>query len=229
MNRVKSHLKMLMALFFSLPLSFTVAGDKPSSQNVTAGIGSYKTQKIHVGLEYSIKYKQPAKGDQVEMVYEFLELNKDLFLIKNPREELVLKYRNDRVVSFQQTYQDIELPSRIKARFSRNGGLTLVEGNYIYDISLSTTPSVDSATAENLALKDLGNPENAKVFKNEQYSTHLSIWKDNGGKLRLIWVLWVRQEYPDWHSWEYYIDAHDGTVLSKVDIIRHDNWGPIKK
>jgi Zn-dependent metalloprotease len=225
MKSIKSYYKMLMVLFLSLSFNFALGGDNSSDQKSSTSLGSYKTLKISASPEYSAKYKMPSKGDPVEMAYEFFELNKSLFPIANPKQELIPKYRSfdnlGGVISFQQFYKSIPIQySKINVRFTGNGELNSVEGDYHYDINISTIPSIDSATAENLALKNLGFPKNAKVFKNEQYSTHLTIWRDNNGKFRLIWVLWVRQEYPDWHSWEYYIDAHDGTVLSKGDIIR---------
>jgi len=234
MKKSKSVLERLTVLVLALLFATALGGGASDDEKASSVAGSYKSREISVIPEYNAKYKKPAKGDPVEMAYEFFNLNKALFPIANPRQELKPTYKAfdkiSGVISFQQIYQGIPIQNaEIRARFTGTGEFKSVEGEYYYDINLSTTPSIDLATAENLAIKDLGFPENAKVFKNEQYSTHLTIWRDNNGKLRLIWVLWVRQGYPDWHSWEYYIDAHDGTVLSKLDIIRHDNWNPIKK
>ena len=219
-----------IGLLFFFNIFATEGGDAKTEQNQSV----LNNPKIHSFYGLADGVKLPEKADPLEMSYRFFELNREKYHIGNPRQELIKRWvRGDNIsttVSLKQVYNGIDLMhSDIRLHFDGGRRLKEVTGTYIYDINLSTTPQIDSASAENLALKDLGFPENAKVFKNEQYSTHLTIWRDNNGKFRLIWVLWVRQEYPKSHSWEYYIDAHDGTVLSKVDIIRHDNWDPVKK
>jgi Zn-dependent metalloprotease len=230
MKKVKLQFKMLIVLILSLSFSISLAGGASEDQNTSTSVGSYKTRRISANPDYAAKYHRPSKGDPVNMAYEFFELNQEFFGINDPRKELAIRRVESNLigslstmVSFKQLYNGIELMySDIRAFFKDDGQLRDVQGDYHYDINLSTTPSIDSATSENLALKDLGFPKNAKIVKTHQYWTKLSIWCDNNDKLHLIWVVWVHQEYPELHAWECFIDAHDGTVLKKADrVIRN--------
>ena len=164
MKKTKSNPKILIVSFFSIWFNLALGGGGSTDKSSSASIGSYKTVKISASPESSAKYKKPAKGDPVEMAYEFFELNQERLGIKNPRAELLHTYKAmdniGGVVTFQQVYGGVPIQySQIAARFTGTGELKSVEGEYHYDINLSTTPSIDSATAENLALKDLGFPE----------------------------------------------------------------------
>jgi len=169
-------------------------------------------------------YKEPEKGDPLEMAYQFLELNREKFHITNPRQELVYKKTMEsklsgtKRVDFEQVYQGVPvLYGGFKIVLNRNGEIEGIGAKYYYDIDLSTTPQIDSATAENLALKDLGFPKDAKIVKYRDRITRLTIWRSNQDKFHLIWLVRVSQEYPKAHAWKYYIDAHDGSVLEKAD------------
>ena len=224
MRRIESFYPILLIILLPIWFNIAIGGGGSTDNSSSTSIGSYKTVKISASPEYSAKYNKPSKGDPVEMAYEFFELNQERLGVKNPRAELLHTYKAmdniGGVVTFQQVYGGVPiLYSQIAARFTGTGELKSVEGEYHYDINLSTTPSIDSATVENLALKDLGFPKDAKVVNNKKRkaSTQLCIWLHQDGKFHLIWVVWVSQDYPEAHAWQYYIDAHDGTVLKKAD------------
>jgi len=199
-----------------------------TAQKIQADATTPKKHSLS-GYVYAEGFKIPEGGNPVEAAYRYFELNKDRYHIVNPREELLLK-RQERddygaMVSFTQVYNGVPLLySDIRAHFDGRGVLKEVEGDYVYDINLTTTPQIDSATVENLALKDLGFPKDAKVVNNKKKkaSTQMCIWLHQDGKFHLIWVVWISQDYPKTHAWQYYIDAHDGTVLKKADRMIRD-------
>lgn len=202
-------------------------GTKAQQDQTVAGTG--KVLDISHRYVNTGKYKEPKQGDPVEMAYEFFELNRQEFHMGDPRKELVYqgtrgsKLTGGKRVDFGQVYKGVPVHlGGFKVLFSPSGVIEGIGGKYYYDIHLSTTPQIDSATAENLALKDLGFPKDAKVVNNNKVSTRLNIWRSNDGKFHLMWTVWVSQEYPKAHAWKYFIDAHDGTVLQKTDeIIRN--------
>ncbi len=181
--------------------------------------------KVHTfsGYVNTGKLKMPEKGDPKDMALEFFELNREQFHIKNPKDELVLAgvLSDDIItrVTLKQVYKGVAVDAGTRVFFNNRGELEHLDFTYYDIVDLSPIPQVDSATAENLALKDLGFPKDAKVVNNKKKkaSTQLCIWLHQDEKFHLIWVVWVSQDYPETHDWQYYIDAHDGTVLKKAD------------
>lgn len=163
----------------------------------------------------------------MEMAYQFFELNKSSFPIANPREDLKPTYKSfnktSGVISFQEMYHGVPVQyADIIVRFTPSGELRGIEGEYHYDINLSSTPSIDSTSAERIALKDVGTSDTTtKLVNNREYFTHLEICTMNDKKLHLIWFVWIHQENPP-HSWRYQINAQDGTILGKSDIIERN-------
>jgi len=217
MKKIKSCHKTLTALLISMLFGITLGGGASEDQKGAASVGSFKTRGISVIPEYYAKYKMPAKGDPVEMTYEFFEQNKSSLPIANPREELKPTYKNfdniGGVVSFQQFYQGVPIQyAEIRARFTGTGELKSIEGDYHYDINLSTTPSIDSATAVKFALQDMGYYPKARVDgpHNPKIMAHK-------GKMHLVWTLKVfpgNRKNPFYH-WVYYVDALDGSIVNK--------------
>ncbi|MCI0531504.1 MAG: hypothetical protein L0Y74_06105 [candidate division Zixibacteria bacterium] len=189
------------------------------SASATAKVYEFPHLKVNTGV-----LQMPEKGEPVEMALRFFELNQERYHIRNPREELVYqgtrgsKLSGKNRVDFKQVYRGVPVDAGARVWFDRNGNLESVKVTY-YDITdLSTAPSISSAVAESLAISHLGFPKKTKIIKNDEYFTNLAIWRDNNGKFHLIWVVWVDQE-EGLHAWKYYVDAHDGTVLERVDQV----------
>jgi Zn-dependent metalloprotease len=227
--RILNGIMLSLVWLFSISLcgyaSEGTSSDKEDKN--TAKRYSYASGTVETSL------KSPKKGDPLEMAYEFLELNKQHFRMKEPRQDMVpgevSTHGKITRVTLKQVYHGIGVDAGARIWFNDEGEVHLFEITYYDDIDLPKTPSMDSAAAENVALKDVGLPENTRIVNHDRYSTRLTIWRDHNGKLRLIWVVWVKQEHPKVHFWEYYIDALDGTVLYKVDKIRRDTAYPVKK
>lgn len=237
MKRKNLYIKMLAVTLICFLFNISEGNGKSSVQSAPTGPGSYKTQKIHVGLQYTIKYKRPQKGDPVDMAYEFLELNKEKLGIKNPREELTVgRVERDPVgamVLFNQVYKGVPIAgSDIRAFFTREGDLRDIEGDYHYDINLLTTPSVDSGSAVKVATDDYKSHV-AKVIGPEKPFIVSSKFFHSTERERL-YLTWAVKLYPKWKvmilktspsdstigadaPWvtDYYINAVDGSILYK--------------
>ena len=194
--------------------------DKTQRNQSTTGTATVHSFSGYVNTG---KLKMPEKSDPKEMALEFFELNREHFHMKNPKEELVLAgvLSDDIItrVTLKQVYNGVPVDAGTRVFFNNRGELEHIYFTYYDIVDLSPIPQIDSATAENLALKDLGFPKDAKVVNNKKRkaSTQLCIWLHQDEKFHLIWVVWVSQDYPEAHAWQYYIDAHDGTVLKKAD------------
>jgi len=246
MKSIKSYYKMLMVLLLSLWFNLALGGDKSSDQKSSESLGSYKTLKISASPEYSAKYKVPSKGDPVEMAYEFFEQNKSFFPITNPRQELIPKYQAfdnvSGVISFQQVYMGVPIRySEITVRFTGGGELRSIEGDYHYDIDLSTNYSIDSLSAVQMTLKDIGPLPDSEVARvlcpSKPIIAHSSYFNfRDEDRLYLVWPISVylvtaksanrdsiqvgdekipNIELPTGDSYGYYIDALTGSILQK--------------
>src|SRR5574341_121661 len=129
----------------------------------SASLGTYKIQKILADFEHYTKCKAPPKGDPVEMAYQFFELNKDRFQMKNPRKELIVPgkviEKKTEVITFLQTHNGIPIEyGGTRVYFNPDGEIRKVEGEYYYGINLPSIPTIDSATAVKIALQAMGSP-----------------------------------------------------------------------
>jgi|GEM_PF-3562908 len=244
MRRIETFCPILMVIFLSNCFNIALGGGS-SDKSSSTSIGSYKTAKISASPERSAKYKKPAKGEPVDIAYEFFELNKEFFHINNPREELAirrvesnLKGRLSAMVSFKQLHNGIELfNSDIRAFIKDDGELREIEGNYCYDMNLPSTPSVDSASAVKIALQEAGAlPLPKAVCSSKPVIIPSSeLFRYNENRLYMAWPVRV---YPDSTEkartgsfrkyYRYYIDALDGSVLQKgedSDLIK-EYWNP---
>jgi len=216
---------LLLVLIQPCSPSHSEIGLIPQNQDSAfVGIG-----KVHSfsGSVNTGRFNMPEKDEPVKMAYEFFELNRERFHISNPREELayvrsvVSELSGTKCIEFKQIHKGVSVDAGAWVWYDSDGRLQDAKIKY-YDISeLSTVPQIDSANAQSLALKHTGVTERTQIFKNDQYSTKLSIWRDNNGRYRLIWVVWVDQQ-PGHHFWQYYVDAHDGSILQRLDYNAHD-------
>ena len=128
----------------------------------------YSTGTVEANL------KRPTKGNPVDMAYEFLELNKEVFRMNDPRQDMVLeKVTSDDKISrviLKQVYHGMGVDAGARIFFKNTGELHLFEITYYDDINLSTIPSIDSTTAWDIALKDFGHSDGVRVVNHEYRS-----------------------------------------------------------
>jgi hypothetical protein len=157
-------------------------------------------------------------ADVVDRIYRFFELNRDIFQMENPREELIVEHvspgpRGDKTVSFEQRFRGI------RVLFSGYSAITLPDSTFLESVSgyyrplartVDVTPNITPEKAKEIAQAD---PENGKnlTYTNTPELV-ISCLKDG---CYLVWYVGV---YGGRFSGDalYQIDAHTGAIL-KVD------------
>jgi len=170
--------------------------------------------------------KMLSSTDRVETSYKLFELYPDRFHMGNPRQELVLKGIESGcfslTVSFKQAYNGVDiLGSDVTVHYAQPRRVPYtVTGTYCGNISLSTTPQIDSTEAHELAIlayREWAHSPPSESLSFSFPSVRLTIWRSEHDKMYLIWVVrLIWQLLPD-RVWEYYINAHDGTVLREAE------------
>lgn len=166
----------------------------------------------------------PEKADPAEMSYQFFELNRGHFPMKNVRKELVLTERNSNKLIFKQFYKEVPVDAGAKIWIDSGGNLDSFELNYYEIHRLSTIPMVNSATALGVALKDLNFPKEAKVEgpTGPEIFSSQSFYGNGTGRFYLVWTVRVsifETERPP-SEWVYYVNALDGSITYKRPVRR---------
>jgi hypothetical protein len=177
-------------------------------------------------MDANLKY--PQKAEPVEMAYQFLELNKEHFRMKEPRQDMVMgevtTHGKITRVTLKQIYHGIPVDAGARIWFNSNGGVHLFKITYFDDINLPATPSIDSASAAKIALQETGPSPSPKAVCSSKPiiipSSELFRYNENR-----FYMAWPVRVYPDstekakigyFKKWyRYYIDALDGSVLQK--------------
>ncbi len=159
------------------------------------------------------------KGTELNAVHDYFKLNKDLYQISSPTDELQLrKIEVDDIgmthLKLQQQYNGLDvIGSEILAHFKNDGTMTAVNGNYMPIKEMSVIPQVLPVDAITRAEDDLridfgeGVPTDAKLtifpWKKETY---------------LAWHFFIISDVP-MGRWEYFIDANTGDIIFKANRI----------
>ncbi|HXF48675.1 MAG TPA: M4 family metallopeptidase [Verrucomicrobiae bacterium] len=173
------------------------------------------------------------KSDPVGMAYEFFEKNKEVFGMAQPQSELKVKGESKDqyggTVGFKQVYKGVDVWNGVMyAHFTPSGRLKYVNGEFYPDITLSATPSIDSAAAIEIAKRDINLPADYLVWAKkyldaignpcQPISVSLSISRFSG-KYHLVWVVGINVDYGvGLGAWNYFIDAHSGAILKKASL-----------
>lgn len=158
--------------------------------------------------------KNQTKTEHQEAAYEFFEQNKELYGITSPREELKLQYRTNKMVDFKQLYRGVEIyRSSIRAYFTPEGRLKGIMGGFILSLDISTTPSIDSIPAIEIAKGDL-KQGGKTVERMGGGSARLTIYPSEG-KYNLVWIVNLMDTVDFWEDWQYNIDAKSGHIVRK--------------
>ncbi len=142
----------------------------------------------------------------MESAYEFLESNKEMFGITNPRSELLGELKNKGedtvVVTLNQIYKGVIVwNSSINIFLDPSGRVRWVNGTLHPDIDISTSYRVSDTAAVSIVRKDLG-----------VRGGGLSIEKPSLGilcdrtKYYLAWLIKAG-------SFRYYLDANNGSII----------------
>jgi len=166
--------------------------------------------------------------DPVEAAYEFFEQNKDLYGIRQLKEELrldgVVKDEIGTTVFLKQYYKGIEVQyGRVPVHFNRSGKLMGVNGGFAQIFDLSTKPSIDSLSAIRIVKRDLkytAEDESRAAEAQKALGTNrlpvnaVLVIASYENCYHLVWIIDLFRSRP-YESWVYSVDAHTGVILGK--------------
>ena len=151
----------------------------------------------------------------------FLRTNCDLLRLDDPNAELVLVRRHtdelDRThLRFRQQYQGVPVwPADIIVHLNPAGQVDLMNGAFVpTPKNLSTTPTLDEATAVEYARTGLTDGDKAEVTSSE-----LIIYAPGDAPPRLAWKLELALGLPS--QWLVVIDALNGDELTAYNQVMH--------
>ena len=162
-------------------------------------------------------------GTRQEMAKHFFKENKDLFGMNSDLSDIGIietkKSLHAEHIRFAQTLKGIPVyGSEIVVHFREDGIIQLINNNYDPDIHVETTKStITGGRALKLAKDDVkpvgelrGDTKTELViyFKNDAYY--------------LSWKVEVPAEKP-LGDWLVFIDATQGTIIDKINILKYDN------
>jgi Zn-dependent metalloprotease len=154
--------------------------------------------------------------DIVEKVFQFFEINKDIFGIENPKNEFIVDaVLEDEIqaVKFHWTVNGVKVASNFRVLFSKDG-LPIYYSGKIYPEArlINTKPSISEEQAKQIAMNDSLNTGQESTFMDME----LVIGKFKDNKFQLAWTFGISNSRP----WIYAIDAHSGEILVRTSAIR---------
>lgn len=159
------------------------------------------------------------KGAELEAVHTYFELNKDIYRIQSPTDELHLqKVELDNLgmthLRLQQKYNGLDvIGSDLTAHFRNDGMFTTVNGRYTPIKEMNTIAKILSSDALARAQDDLlidfgeGIPTEPKLV--------VFPWQK---EIYLCWRFFILSDTP-MGRWEYFIDAETGDIIFKANRI----------
>lgn len=158
-----------------------------------------------------------ATGDRVVDAYTFMEDNRALFGLENPRQELSVKSvsggrRDKRFVLFQQYYNGIEVRgATIKVHFNPENRIKVVSASCFKEIDVPSSPTIREEDAIGLlkALDECSSGCNIET-------PVLKVLPDKQEHILKYYLVWeARLQLPDGLPWIYFIDTETGDLITK--------------
>lgn len=163
----------------------------------------------------------PRQAADVQTAREFLRANRDLLLLKDPDVELLLvHYQQDelgrRQLRFEQRHLGLAVwPCEVTVHLNADGHADLMNGAYIpTPAKVGTRPDISGEAAVAVARRD--SPELAEGRASEP---ELIVYGPLDQPPRLGWKFQI--ELGAWAAWRFVIDALDGRVLLKINLVQH--------
>ncbi len=168
----------------------------------------------------------------------FIDNNKELFLLDNPKNELFVKdVINDNIgkthVKFLQKYKNIPLwNSEIVVHTDLSGNIYSINAQYLQtpknvNLKSKLTKHKAISIAKNELTKLIPiSKMNNKIKSMLNYTGPRAkkyIWADRNNKNHLVWHVQIRPNLRD--NWYYFIDAQTGKILQSYNSTNFD--GPI--
>jgi len=166
------------------------------------------------------------KGSQIDNAKLFLEEERILLGIKSVQNELSLTKENTSAKGgtryiFSQVVDGIPvIGSGYNVAVANDGSIYFVSGDYYPGVNIDTKPSLSSNSIIEIIKKDLNTIQNLKIDNPE-----LFILPEESSaeiKFRVVYVTTVQADKP-LTAFKYTIDANNGEVISKDELIKKIN------
>lgn len=209
-------------------------------ENYSAVYSNSTGLPIFVSFNTSTSSKEANKILSNQLIYSYLENNKELFKIDDPAQEFNLQYQikdNEGYthVKLQQKYNEIPIWGKeLIMHFDNYNSLYLINGRNCPTIkNLNLTQNViDKQTSLNIVQNDLNNFTKIQpiddlyqnILKYDGPTIEKYIWCENHTEPKLVWIVEYRTNLID--KWRYVIDAQTGYIIEKYNTSPSD--GPTK-
>jgi Zn-dependent metalloprotease len=158
-------------------------------------------------------------GSPEEGAREFLQNHRSLLLNGGSTADLrhltTRKSTNRTHTDFQQYYNNVPVYRAIVTVHQNSSLVTMVQSNYLPNLSIDTTPSISAEEAWQVVKKEIGNDV---ILDSASRQPLLTIVLE--GKVPLLsWRVMVHTVLP-FGGWEYLIDAKTGQIVEKNNLLR---------
>ncbi len=157
-------------------------------------------------------YTQP--GD---IVADYLRQNSALLGIAEDGSDLSLQSSQRSLAGYHYRYQQVwkgipVFASEVLVNVTSTGSISSVISDYAQGVNVSTSPSIDSQSARDIALKAL----DVKSFSGES-ATELVIYTENVAPT-LCWLVSIPADKP-LGDWQVFVNANDGAIVARKNIM----------
>lgn len=174
------------------------------------------------------KIAEPFEGKSermiVEAALEFLDENRSLLRMKEPKQELQLinkmtDSKGNTCVAMQQMHNGLPVVGgTVRVQFDAERAITHITNKYQPDLDIDTKPKIDVQVAVETAQKD------AKTGKPQEGYTPMLCIHQYKGKTSLAYKVHI-DDFEHERKLHYYVDAHDGTIIHKYNALRNVGSG----
>lgn len=194
-------------------------------QETKASVTLNQSTQVPDFIKFSNTNPMPLPGVSLERkAHTFLEDYKSIFKIDNVNESLSFDKEDTdnyglKKIIFKQYHQGVPVfDSQLRFHFNGNNNLTAINGNYMPNIKVKSTPSISLLQANAIALSRISGKD-LEVYNNTLYVFPKGLVEGFVTEYRLAYEVEV-VNYVDVREFVY-VDAHDGTIVQQFTGIAH--------
>ena len=178
-------------------------------------------KKVSVPTRLQGRLSEPVRAEAPAIAMQFFTTNRSLFNMTDPAQELeVVKTRTDnrgwKHVRMQQKYKSLRVEGKTYiVHINPEQEVRMVNGDFLPQIQVNTTPSIDSSVAIANARSDLNTQSNLVMSPHAE----LIIYQFNN-QTYLAWKTVLASEQP-LGEFVFYINASNGEIINTYNNLQH--------
>ena len=202
------------------PTKSTVA--KPAALKITTNHAT-NTASFVTAPPGEVLFKSDPKKSPEANASDFFRINGGLFGIHDPSKELNFqKTDTDNLgmshLTYQQQYQGVEVfGGTLKAHFNQQGDITAVNGTFVPNIQVNTTPSISNTQAQSVAVQSVQQGNGVAPITTALLVFRENLAKGTPGTNYLAYQVEVGNGANIRKF--VFVDARRGTVIHTIDAI----------